>query len=446
MHGKIRFEEVNKMTNTVQKLEKLLKEKSTKKESDIEQSRPDLAPKGIYYKIAMALLPNLHNRLMEMMDRSVQKIEDQKTLVVVGPGKDVLPYSERLETVRAILGDANIVLMDYNDKICREIPKKLEEKGFTNYYSLENVVGEFDPREKKNTVFIQAQNIMDGYTMPDDSVSFIDMTVAVHHATQYEEDIYKFAKEALRVLQPGGYLHIGEGNADMKYSETKLKKIAEDVIKSGEEKVTVTDARYPFAKAREWYFERKVETGEDGEEGVSAVRTDADEYFDSTYVTITDTGMVEIRAKDPERLYSYFADENKGGYKQISKISKSNLPLSLERDTTVVLPFIDASIEADYQGMIVPVRQYYSGKGGIIETTLERMKDPEDREKFMKAILKEQSDAERGLVEFYSTTYMVRDNLEKAGFIVEDSPFTTDGPFANILARKPGSSDGGEEK
>ncbi|MBW2987136.1 class I SAM-dependent methyltransferase [Candidatus Woesearchaeota archaeon] len=433
------------MTNKLQELEKLLKEKSTKKERDIEQSRPDLAPKGIYYEIAKALLPNLHNKLIEMLDRSMQKIDGQKTLVVVGPGKDVLPYSERLETVRAILGDSNIVLMDYNDEICREIPKKLEEKGFSNYYSLENVVGEFDPRKKKNTVFIQAQNIIDGYAMPDNSVSFIDMTVAVHHATQYEEDIYKFAKEALRVLQPGGYLHVGEGNADMKYSETKLKKIAEDVIKSGEEGVTVIDARYQFAAPRKWYFKREEQKDEEGKDLVTAAKTD-EESAGSSVVRITDTGMVEISAKDPERLYSYFANESKGGYKQISKISKSNLPLSLEKDTTVVLPFIDASIEADFQGMIVPVRQYYSGKGGIIETTLERMKDPNDREKFMKAILKEQSDAERGLVEFYSTTYMVRDNLERAGFIIEDSPFTTDGPFANILARKPGSSNGGGEK
>ena len=105
----------------------------------------------------------------------------------------------------------------------------------------------------------------------------------------------------------------------------------------------------------------------------------------------------------------------------------------LQDQDKVVMPLIDASIEDDFQGMIVPVRDYYRK---IRETTLKGI-DPDKKDAFLQAIGKEQSDAERGLVEFYSPPAMIMDCMDKAGFIVDAPVYTKHGPFANLIARKP---------
>jgi SAM-dependent methyltransferase len=289
--------------------------------------------------------------------------------------------------------------MDYNKAICDKIEAYLTEKGFNQRFAIKQIEGTYDPSKSTGTAFIQVRNILDGYSFPDNSVSAIDMTVAVHHATQYESDILDIFKEAYRVLTPGGLLHVGEGNVDMKHSERKLKKLGNDLLASGEEGVCVIDTRYQDLPARETCF-------------------GAENHKNAT-VIITDKGMVKIsNTKDSSKALNHLQS---AGYKQL-----------YQNNGDIILPFIDHAMEEDFHGMIIPVRNYYSA---VKQTCLEKLAK-DKHEAFLKAITKEQNDAERGLVEFYSHPAMVLDNLQKAGFGIVEKRYTEHGPFINILAKK----------
>ncbi len=360
--------------------------------------KPDIAATSAYPALARALMSEMHNNQLEMISKGLKNIKGYKTLVIVGPGAEVLPISENKEWLIKNLDGGNLMLMDYNEDICvNKIPSFLKSIGFDDDFSIENIVGNNDLREGNNRILIQPRDIRKGYAVPDNNISGIDMTVAVHHATQYESDILDFFNEAYRVLQPGGFIHIGEGNVDMKHNERKLHKIADDLLAYGAESVKVTDARYSSDEPREIL------------KGVG----------NPVNVSITNKGMVSITdIDDAEKL----ADHLTGiGYKHM-----------ITHDDGLIMPYIDHAMEDDFQGLIVPVKQYY--------TNIRNDCFPHLPEKYVEGVTKawekEQSDAERGLVEFYSPPQMLVDNLKKSGFDVDEVRYTDKGPFVNILAVK----------
>ena len=87
-------------------------------------------------------------------------------------------------------------------------------------------------------------------------------------------------------------------------------------------------------------------------------------------------------------------------------------------------------MEEDFQDMIAPVRAYYDA---ITELCLQRL-DPAYHEEFVEALSKERSDAERGIVEYYSPPSTLCDALINTGFIIDEKRHTANGPFVNILA------------
>lgn len=362
--------------------------------------KPDIATTSVYPVFARALMSEMHNNQLEMISRGLKNVKDDKTLVVVGPGAEVLPISEKKEWLVEALDGGNLMLMDYNDDICtNKIPAFLKCVGFDKEFSIENIVGNNDPREGNNRILVQARDIRDGYAVPDESISGIDMTIAVHHATQYEEDILDFFNEAYRALQPGGFIHIGEGNVDMKYNERKLHKIADDLIDYGAEGARIIDARYSSNKPMEIWKGNG----------------------NNVNVFITGKGMLGItKIDDAAGLADYLTGI---GYKQMMIRKDAN---------ELIMPYIDHAMEEDFQGLIVPVRGYYKQ---VVDDCIPNL-EPKYREAFMDAISKERSDAERGLVEFYSPPQMLIDNLKKADFKVDDVRYTTHGPFVNILAIK----------
>lgn len=362
-----------------------------------ENSKEDLAPKLIYPALARALMYNLHENALRMIGNSLKDIEGPRTLVVVGPGKEVLPYSENMPQVKRMLNGGTLLLMDYNETICDGAKNYLETKDTEGLKVKRTQM----PKKEADTILIQHRNIKEGYSAEDSTIDAIDMTVAVHHVTQYRSDIVDLFKEAYRALKPGGFLHIGEGDVDMKYNERKLHKIANDLLASGETSVKVLDHRYhDDVEPRETNF---------GEESENPAE-----------VYISNRGMVTITGADVQRVMNHF--ENGAGYKQL-----------LPEEERIVMPFIDHCIEADFQGLIVPVREYYKQ---ITDTCLKRLA-PELHQEFLDAIGKEQSDAERGIVEFYSTPSMVQNCMKEAGFVVEDVDYCKHGPFWNVIARKP---------
>jgi hypothetical protein len=371
-----------------------------------EDTKPDIAAQSIYPALARASLFDLHENELELLDKGLSKIKGPRNVVIVGPGSEVVPFSENLETVINMLNGGNLILMDYNGDICNKIPAYLTEKGFNEKFDIKKIKGEFDPRKSSNTIFIQDRNILDGYSVPDNSISAIDMTVSVHHATQYEEDIATICNEAKRALQPGGILHIGEGDVDMKYSERKINKIVQDIFDSGTKTVKTSDKRYQDLEPRFNMFCRTRHPGK----------------YDRADVFISRRGAVEIIATNPSKLYRHLEET---GYKQIHKTVHKT-------EKNIILPLIDHAIEEDFQGMIVPVRAYYQA---IKDTCLPRL-DKKHHDAFAKALSKEQSDAERGLVEFYSPPSMICNNMRKTGLSIDERRYTKHGPFVNISAIK----------
>ncbi|MGR8999129.1 MAG: hypothetical protein ACU88J_08790 [Gammaproteobacteria bacterium] len=360
-------------------------------------TKPDIAANTIYPALARATLFELHANLLDLLGKGLASKKASKNLVVVGLGSEALPYSEHLEALFSLLDGGNLILLDYNKEICDKIPAYLESKGFASLFSIdrspdENVI---DPNNYHNTILVRQWNIRNGYPLPVASIDAIDMTLSMHHVTQYASDIGKLFEHAKNILKTGALLHIGEGDVDMKYSERKIKKFAHDVIASGVQGVMISDSRYADFSPRQWPV---------GNENTEAL------------IHVTSNGMVSIRHTDVEMISSHLA---KSGYKQMHIT-----------DNAVVLPLIDHAIEDDFQEMIAPVRAYYDA---ITELCLRRL-NPVYHEKFVKALSKERSDAERGIVEYYSLPSTLCDALIDTGFKIDEIRHTANGPFVNILA------------
>jgi len=360
-------------------------------------SKPDIAANTIYPALARATLFELHANLLDLLGKGLSSRKAPKNLVVVGPGAEALPYSEHLESLTSLLDGGNLILLDYNKEICDKIPAYLESKGFASRFRIERSKDEgiINPGNFHNTVLVRQWNIRDGYPLPVASVDAIDMTVSMHHVTLYASDIRDLFMHARSTLKTGAILHLGEGDVDMKYSERKIKRFAHDVLASGVPGVMVSDSRNADFSPRKWQV---------GEEDAEAL------------IHVTSNGMVSIHHADVKMVSSHLA---KSGYKQMHIT-----------DNAVVLPLIDHSMEEDFQDMIAPIRAFYDA---IAELCLRHL-DPAHHEEFDKALSKERSDAERGIVEYYSLPSTLCDALINTGFIIDEKRHTTNGPFVNILA------------
>ncbi len=362
-----------------------------------ELSKDDIACKGVYPALARALMPDLHANTLELLKKGTSG-KECVDLLVVGPGTEVLPFSERPATVDR-LASGNLILVDYNESICKKIPEYLKSIGFLSNREIKELKGRYSGNSGEKNIYVGKQDVRAGFPdFADKSIDAIDMTVAVHHATQYERDVLRIFKDAYRILKDDGVLQIGEGNVDMKHSERKINRIVRDLLEGGAKGVKITDKRYTDRDAREFYV---------------GDRAAASEMY------LNDAGLIRISGLESAvKTAEQFKSK---GYKQM-------IPVGNE----LVLPLIDASIEEDFQGLIVPVREYYAH---ITRDTLDRI-DSSKRDDFLKAIGKEIMDAERGLVEYYSSPSIVINNLEKAGFAVDKPIYTKRGPFVNLLARK----------
>jgi hypothetical protein len=81
-------------------------------------SKPDIAANTIYPALARVTLFELHANLLELLRIWLSLREAPKNLVVVGPGSEVLPYSEHLELLVSLLDGGNLILLEYNKEIC----------------------------------------------------------------------------------------------------------------------------------------------------------------------------------------------------------------------------------------------------------------------------------------------------------------------------------------
>jgi len=362
-------------------------------------SKPDIAANAFYPILARASLFEVYANLLDLLWTRIAASGGPRNIVVVGPGAEALPFSEHREAVTTLVNGGNLILLDYNRDICDALPGFLERTGFGRPFRIERCRADtmIDVTRLHNTILIMEWNIRHGFPLPEASVDVMDMTVALHHVTQYVADVDTLFGHARRVLKDGGILHIGEGNVDMKYSERKLRRLAQDVYACGVRGVVVSDERCADVAPRQWHVGESV--------GEATIR-------------IAPSGMLGIHHPDGARLATCLRN---AGYKQM-----------YVTNTLVVLPLIDHAMEEDFQGMIAPVRAFYRV---LFELTLRRL-DPAHHDEFFTVAHKEQSDAERGIVEYYSLPSVLCDALVTNGFTLDEMRFTKQSPFVNILAIK----------
>jgi SAM-dependent methyltransferase len=363
--------------------------------------KPDIAATSLYPALARVTLFELHANLLHLMGKGLARVAGPRNIVIVGPGSEALPFSEHREEVTRLARGGNLILLDYNRQICDRLPSYLESRGFANGFRIVRCgEGETpDVANSRNTIFIMEWDLKNGFPLPNSTAHAVDMTLALHHITQYASDLEHLFRQVGEVLAPGGIVHVGEGNVDMKYSERKIRRLVDDLCSFGTGRVEVWDGRYGDDAPRNW------RTGEGG--GAMTVR-------------ITPRGMVTVEHGDGEVLAEFLAGR---GYKQLHASGRM-----------VVLPLIDHAMEEDFQGMIVPVRAFYAT---LTELCLKGI-DAGLHGEVLRVVHKEQSDAQRGIVEYYSLPSVLCNALVEAGLSLDEFISTDIGPWVNILASRRG--------
>jgi len=382
----------------------------------------DIAATSIYPKLARATLYKLHSNLLEMLGKALDRSK-QNNLLVVGPGAEVLPFSEELSWVYENLNGGNLILLDYNKEIIKKAQDYLYGKEFHSplfkYVRQDGRV--IDPRQAKRTIFFEARDVRERLPYKDGSLSAVDMTLSIHHATTYRQDIKKIFDDVHRVLSTGGVLHLGEGNVDMKHSEVKIRKLCRYLMAGGEDAVHITDRRAAVNGYLREFQLNKVFLEKEWNVSCKDPLPESDQRY-GCMLAVDDKGMVEITGlKNPTKSAELL---QLNGYKQMFATGNG-----------IILPLIDCSIQYDFEGMIKPVLEYYDSIQKVGLSNLE----PDDivRAEFLKKLEKERSDALRGIVEYYSPPSMVKECLKESNFEIEETRCTAPhGPFVNILARK----------
>ncbi len=311
----------------------------------------DIGSTRIYPQLARASLFNLHANALEIIMENLGAFQGPKNFVVIGPGAEVVPFSENLETVVSMLDHGSLVLMDYNADICAKIPAYLQHKGFGDRFTIVQVPkGEIiDPRKSSDTIYVVEHDVAEGLAVVDGSVSGVDMTLSVHHVTMYLDDITRIGADVKKVLAPGGFLHVGEGDVDMKYSERKIRSLAEEMLEMGERGVKFYDMRNCHGDCdgeRNLYF---------GDEDYSG-RFSVDNKGDVTMLF----GRGRLRYTNAARMQEKYG----GRIDELGEIKGQK--------TVLNFPLIDIGRPEDFQGMVVPVVNYYEGIGEVTLPRLEK--------------------------------------------------------------------------
>ena len=385
-----------------------------KNEYDI---KPDIAATRVYSKMAKHTLAILHGNQLVLLEKGLNQLEGPKSLFVVGPGRDVLPLSRNKDWLVKNLENGNLVLMDYNPDICDEAKINLENTNLKENFSIERLAScenecpIINPNEGSNRILIQHGDIFYGVPLTPRSISAIDMTLSVHHATVYKCDLNRILSSAYDALVPGGFLHIGEGDVDMKYSEKKVNQIATDLSEIIDEVVLLYDLRYYGATHGKLYSFTPNGKKE-------AIKETPSSRNVGTIVKICEDASVEIKYNGPKNLKKELVSK---GYDKITG-----------KENEIKMPLIDKDNKEDFEGLVVPVREYYKN---LIEDCITRL-PKEYTESFLEALTKECNDAEKGIVEYYSSPTMVINNLKKIGFEIVEVRYHKTAPLINILAKK----------
>ncbi len=399
-----------------------------------------------YSRSAPKLLGDQHEFLLKVLESHFQK-NLNGTLLVVGPGGQVLPYTcsytksgelgvTNRDRVGNMIGEGHIILLDY----VTEEAKGGLKKGYKTLTSMKFFeegyfkTGQFNPANmnpkslEKRTVSFLKNNLRDPLRVESDSIDAIDANLSVHHASVTRTELERIYSDFYKVLKAGGLVHLGEGNTDMNYSEDKIIRIGQDLTSICGAPVFVLDER----EKRNGYEIHAFFEPNRTYDNLPVVAIDFQSTSRYTSVRVTEDGLVVVKATAPNQvmLVNGKAQEvadalHKRGYAQAFVFSDS-----------ITLPLIDPEMSEDVKGQIVPVDRYYDV---IKERVVRGYSGIDDKlvAQISAGIEFERGNARRATVEYYMGEKTIVDTLRKVGFINIQVTHHQTEPFYNITAEKP---------
>jgi SAM-dependent methyltransferase len=400
---------------------------------------------NVYFKIAPKVLRDIHEFLLRSLESHFQK-NPNGTLLVVGPGGHVLPYScsyaesEELgatnrDRIGNMIGDGHLILLDYVIEEAKGGLKKgyhtLNSRGFfeDGYFN----VGQFNPQNinsndlEGRTISFLENNLREPLRIESDSLDAIDANISVHHASVTRAELERIYSDFYRVLKVGGLLHLGEGNTDMNYSEDKTIRIGQDLTSILNAPVFVSDERekgngyeiHSFFEPNKTYDNLPV---------VDNNFQPTDNY---TLIRITEDGLVVVKATAPNQIMLV----NGKAQEVADKLHQKGYAQTFVFSDSVTLPLIDPEMPEDVNGQIIPVDEYYDaikqrvvkGYAGIDDQLVAQMSA---------GIEFERGNARRATVEYYMGEKTIVDTLNKIGFSNIQVTHHETEPFYNITADK----------
>jgi len=382
-----------------------------------------------YSKSCPKVLGDQHNFLLDALESHALHLP-APALLVLGCGGQALPYScqytpegrlgeSNRERIRNLVKDGKIILLDYIDGFYEngliKTLNTLAEMGFFDkgYFEPGRFVvnKRLNPADlEKRTISFIKNNLRDSLRISDNSVAVADANLSIHHASVTRAELERVYREIFRILQPGGMLHLGEGNVDMNYSEDKIIRIGEDLSSILKSDVVVVDERN-----RDYVVHALFEKGRKYDRlPVSAPLGD---YFSAK---INKDGMVVINHAPG------MEDELKSrGYRQM-----------VVQGNCLSLPLIDPEMPEDFDGLVMPVDKFY-------DAIKKRQMEYEGTDDALVARIFEGTDNERnyarkGIVEHYMGERRIINALGNAGFEEIKVKHHEKEPFYNITAKKPG--------
>jgi len=386
-----------------------------------------------YARSAPKVLGDQHACLLDSLEKHFSQNPDG-TLLVLGCGGYVLPYSCKYtedgrlggtnrERVKKMIGNGKIVLLDYSLGSLLKADDTLERMGFfeNGFFQASKFIyfKRMNPADfEKSTISRISNNLKDNLGIEDRTIYAVDANLSIHHASVTRAELERVYREIFRVLQPGGFLHLGEGNVDMNYSEEKMIHIGTALFSTMRTPVVISDGR-DLSHSSHYLF-----TSEKNSELQPIPLEDCKKYL-----------RAEIRGNGNFVIGSHVA----GSYgAEFIENALRNLGFRNVRfaDGEITMPFIDPKMPDDFEGLVKPVDKFYdaillrarTGYSGMDDALLAEIE---------KGIEFERNNARKGLIEHYMGEDKIVNALNKCGFVEIQATHHQTEPFYNITARKP---------
>jgi SAM-dependent methyltransferase len=359
------------------------------------------------------------------------------TLLVLGPGGFVLPYSCKYtsdgklgttnrDRVKKMLGNGRLVLLDY--------VVDYDKSGLIKEFDVLTKMGFFEPdyfhlgsfiqhghlcllHTKPGTISFVRNNLRNALNITPGSVDAVDANLSIHHASITRAELKRVYDEIYHILKPGGMLHLGEGNVSMNYTEDKIIRIGQDIAGINGIPTFLTDFR---EEGSDYCLNAVFEPGKKYSALPVVEKTMP---YASTMIVSRDGEVIVQTIKDAETTAKELQAR---GYCSARACGR----------TTVKMPLIDPAMPEDVENHIKQVDRFYNAIEKRISDGYLRV-DENLVEKITDGVADERAKAKKGIVEYYMGQQQILTALKDAGFDRVMVKHHETEPFYNIVAVKP---------